>query len=640
MESLAALLSPEHQEDLRKRVRRVALTVDLRSLPEELWPYVANTNEANKRTGMAPASYEFVPLPTGGTALVGRTRLGGFPAEYLELPYEWKTPQYLHVERFYSRGIFRYLKFGSQLQETSGGQTRITVFMDYVPRWPLPLKGTMTKQLQAFASHYRAVDARLGARDAAMTHLPGLEPLDAPAGSKDALKLQAAVQALRDRWAPLTADLELPGRIAQYVLQSPELVARRIRPRELALALRRPLPEVLRFLLLATREGFLELRWNVLCPSCKGAKLETEGLGGLESSVHCESCNIDYEAGFDRNVEVSFRPSPRVRAFKDGDFCFGSPSNTSHVWAQFPLRPGERRRISLKLPRGKYRWRSLSAPEDREFAVEPDAAQASDAELTLNGALRLPLPDTLGPAISLTVSNALEAPVTLKLERLKERELALTAHELTTFQDFRDLFASEVLRPGVELGISGVTLLFTDLKDSTAMYERQGDAPAFTLVQEHFDAMFAVLKEEQGAVVKTIGDAVMAAFTHPEAAVRASLKILETFERGNAQAPPERKVLVKIGVHQGACIVIAQNGRLDYFGSTVNRAARIQGAAGSEELVISEAVFFEPMVQKALQNVKDGVRVEKFRAELKGVGDRMHLFRVTLGGFARQSEAA
>ncbi len=62
----------------------------------------------------------------------------------------------------------------------------------------------------------------------------------------------------------------------------------------------------------------------------------------------------------------------------------------------------------------------------------------------------------------------------------------LTADRVTALQAFRDLFSGDVLRPGDEVSIGQVTLMFTDLKGSTALYERIGDAAAYHLVRDHF----------------------------------------------------------------------------------------------------------------------------------------------------------
>jgi class 3 adenylate cyclase len=205
----------------------------------------------------------------------------------------------------------------------------------------------------------------------------------------------------------------------------------------------------------------------------------------------------------------------------------------------------------------------------------------------------------------------------------------VTAHYVTTLQDFRDLFGSEVLRPGLELSIANVVLLFSDLKDSTLLYETRGDAPAFSLVQDHFNIMIAAIRECGGGVVKTIGDAIMAVFTSEAAALRAALKILEAFEDWNATHPPEQAIIIKLGLHMGPCIALELNDKLDYFGSTVNKAARVQGASTGSDLVVSERIYKSPAIA-ALKSAASRLAVSEFTAELKGIAGKSTLYRLTL----------
>ena len=120
---------------------------------------------------------------------------------------------------------------------------------------------------------------------------------------------------------------------------------------------------------------------------------------------------------------------------------------------------------------------------------------------------------------------------------------ALTVPEVMSLQAFRDLFAEATLRPGDEAGVGQVALLFTDLRGSTALYERVGDAKAFNIVREHFAFLASIVRDHDGAVVKTIGDAVMASFGDPADAVKAALAMqariaisIATGRRPGAQA--------------------------------------------------------------------------------------------------------
>ena len=152
---------------------------------------------------------------------------------------------------------------------------------------------------------------------------------------------------------------------------------------------------------------------------------------------------------------------------------------------------------------------------------------------------------------------------------------ALTADRMATLQAFRDLFSTEVLRPGDEVAIGRVTLLFSDLKGSTALYEAVGDAAAYRLVREHFAYLAAIIREHDGAIVKTIGDAVMAAFHDPLQGLRAAIAMQERVAELQREEP--RPIVLKLGLHEGPCIAVTLNDRLDYFGQTVNLTARLQG---------------------------------------------------------------
>jgi class 3 adenylate cyclase len=145
-------------------------------------------------------------------------------------------------------------------------------------------------------------------------------------------------------------------------------------------------------------------------------------------------------------------------------------------------------------------------------------------------------------------------------------------------QTFRRLFRSERVDETEGLGIRQVTLLFTDLKGSTAMYERLGDLNAYALVREHFALLSATVQQHSDAIVKTIGDAVMAVFSRPTGAVSAALHILGDIERYNTEHG-EPSIILKIGAHCGPSIALTLNENLDYFGQTVNVAAHVQALA-------------------------------------------------------------
>ena len=174
-----------------------------------------------------------------------------------------------------------------------------------------------------------------------------------------------------------------------------------------------------------------------------------------------------------------------------------------------------------------------------------------------------------------------------------------------------------------------ITILFTDLKGSTALYERIGDLKAFSLVHQHFDRLGRVINENSGAFVKTIGDAVMASFLNPLDAVKAALEMNREITRFN-RAFTSRDVILKIGIHKGPCIAVTLNDRLDYFGQTVNTAARVQGLAGAEEVYITDDVLAFPGVKGLLK----GYRVFGGKVRLKGIQEEMQVYKIVAPDFA------
>jgi len=349
--------------------------------------------------------------------------------------------------------------------------------------------------------------------------------------------------------------------------------------------------------LAAVRAGLLTMKWELLCDNCRAPKLSVAALAELPRGAHCPSCNIDYDRDFERNVELAFSPAPAIRPLMAGGYCLSGPVATPHVPVQLLLAPGERRTVDLDLPPGRYRLRTLHPGTATD--VDHAGGAFPGLRITATGVEALPA-DVAGQIVF--ANEAGFELAALVEDRTWTRE-ALTAPEVVSLQAFRDLFAEATLRPGDEAAVGQVALLFTDLRGSTALYERVGDAKAFNLVREHFAFLASIVRDHDGAVVKTIGDAVMASFGDPADAVRAALDMqarIVGFNRANAA---DRALAIKLGVHVGGSVMVSLNDRLDYFGSTVNMAARLQGQSTGGDIVLSRAVADDPAVRPLLEAV-------------------------------------
>jgi class 3 adenylate cyclase len=278
----------------------------------------------------------------------------------------------------------------------------------------------------------------------------------------------------------------------------------------------------------------------------------------------------------------------------------------------------------MPLEAGRYRIRTINLPGDQPLEARVDGPVTAVVEASPNGwGLEEIVTSTKA---SLKVINNTDVEQLFVMERTAWSDQAATAAEVTALQIFRDLFSTEALRPGEQISVGTLTVLFTDLRNSTQLYRQIGDATAFGRVLGHFDILKRAIAEEDGAIVKTIGDAVMAVFRQPAGALRAMLKAQDELSSPAAGREP---LTLKAGLHVGPCIAVTLNDRLDYFGSTVNLAARLEALSTGSDVIISRAVFDDPAVRDLLEEPSSALTAETFDMTLKGfVDERFELVRV------------
>jgi class 3 adenylate cyclase len=268
----------------------------------------------------------------------------------------------------------------------------------------------------------------------------------------------------------------------------------------------------------------------------------------------------------------------------------------------------------------------------------PPARAAQRVSVVLEGDHAQATPETLAPGVcQVQVTNAGPRPVAVECHVIPEEVLRtgpthlafapfLTGTRLLACQTFRDLFTSETIQETAGLGIRSMTMLFTDLKGSTELYERIGDLQAYALVQRHFERLGRVVRGHGGVLVKTLGDAIMASFLTPLDAVKAAVAMLQDIHRFN-EGEGHKQLILKLGIHTGALIAVTLNDRLDYFGQTVNIASRVQGLARADEIVVTEDVYGASGVGEWLQ----GHVVERQEAQLRGIHRTMAVHAIRVG---------
>jgi class 3 adenylate cyclase len=425
-------------------------------------------------------------------------------------------------------------------------------------------------------------------------------------------------------------------------------------------------PESIDLFLHAARAGLFDMHWDILCPH-SGLVLESFGkLRGLRSHFVCGLCDIDGQTDLDDFIEVSFSVSPQVRrlTLHDVDSLSIEDLHWKLKFTDSGRLPGGQTRF-VDVLRSLVRGMTYLPPGVATLQVEIGPGvlagvnvqtQAGFMLPVVDSSAAVPMPDTptvvritydgqrftpavsavpSGPAVfeisntgpkrgSLLLINWPPEIVAMPEKPTLEFDPYVSGGMLLTRQTFRKLFRSERVDEEEGLGIRQVTFLFTDLKGSTALYEHLGDLNAYALVREHFALLEAAAHRHSGAIVKTIGDAVMAAFSRPVDAVAAALHILQEigeFNRKHGQPA----IILKMGAHCGPSIAVTLNENLDYFGQTVNIAARVQSFADAGEICLTEALYTAFGVRELL----GGRDVEEFDAPLRGLQGSARVYRVT-----------
>ena len=595
--------------------------------PEELWPLVADTNRFNKDTGLPPVEH-----PSGkDETLRNARRLGfsrlGVKVEWEEESFEWVEPYRFGVVRRYSSGPLVQMRVLVKLSPQSNGGTRLVYQVWARSRNVLGLVAIPVQigllSARIFAAAFRSYDGLVRGRESSLEL--ATKPVEFVSGGRK--RLEALSQTLVREGAPE----DLLEQLVETIERADELNLSRLRPYALADIWGAPRRAVLELCLLATRLGLLDLEWDLLCPLCRGAKERTPSLGGLQPQVHCDTCKIDFSVNFDRSVELTFHSNPAVRYVRNSEFCVAGPRVTPHVAVQQLLAPKDRCTVKPRLEPGRYRLRTLERAGGQFVLVADDGAGEFLLRLENDKAWSQE-EGHLASDVRLRFENGTDSEQLFILERLSWTNQATTAAEVTALQRFRDLFADEALRPGERISVGSLTILFTDLCGSTRLYNEVGDASAFGLVMDHFDLLIEAIAAEEGALVKTIGDAVMAVFRRPVGAVRAILRAQRELAAASGGLGGLR---LKAGMHYGPCIAVTLNEKLDYFGSTVNIASRLEHLSEGGDIVMSAAVHDDPEVLELLATTEQKFSVEQVEATLKGFEEeRFELRRVKLAAMA------
>ncbi len=455
-----------------------------------------------------------------------------------------------------------------------------------------------------------------------------------------------------------SADALAVAALEQLVREGPDRALSRINALDFAAQFGLREETAIAVLLQASRIGLLDMSWNVLCPGCAGVLDAAATLKSVQQeNYHCALCAAGYEPTLDEMVEVVFTVSPRVRRIAAHD------PNRLPIWEYYrqihfstgidlpvdgyedliaeiaigsaELAAGETAVLSLELPSEfiivfepvthSALFLDVKGEPTREVRhismVFNKARSATETQVVQPGPLQLSLDnrsDTRALPSVLIAADRLHG-------LLGRRKPFLTGRRLLSNQTFRDLYQTDTLDVDQRLKITSLTFLFTDLRSSTELYERVGDLVAFDLVRSHFRVLLDIVAEESGAVIKTIGDAVMATFLSPNQAVSAALRMREGMRLFNAEHG-QNDLSLKIGIHEGPCLAVLLNERQDFFGQTVNVASRVQGAANSTAILVTDAIVHNTAAAGLLE--RSGIEPVPRATMLRGLAREFTLYEI------------
>lgn len=476
-------------------------------------------------------------------------------------------------------------------------------------------------------------------------------------------------------WSP-----RVISKLETFIRSAPDLDLFRINPLQYALERSITESESLDLFLHAAKVGLFEMDWHIVCPHCGFIIDSLHSMGQLHTHYLCPICGSERDYALDDYIQVAFSVSPQMRdiqyhhpellSIEDLYLNYRLSKEVISPLPAFPLwrdvvihitkylgyvEPGKKATAEFELSPGILRTTDgrtcfqLSATHEQneqsnlipirliDGKFQSDDPQMQPRTLIRNAADNQP--------VQFRYDLERELPsgkLVIELENMQNNRIALCIYhpgelptpvlalkpslngkKLLTNQTFRDLFRSEVINTRETLAIKDITFLFTDLKSSTSMYEQIGDAKAYFLVHQHFDTLSRVIRGRNGAIVKTIGDAVMAVFDNPVEATQAALEMIDALNEFNRTISQE--LILKIGIHRGHSIAVTVNESIDYFGQNVNIAARVQALADINEVYITADVYNSSGVSDVLK----AHHVISDEVPIKGVSEKLHVYKVS-----------
>lgn len=543
--------------------------------PSQIWPYLIDTSKMNKDLGLPP----WKEITQKGELHASTVTLGR-DQEWIEKPWIWQHERELQNHRVYSKGWMTEQRGVFTVHPTAHGCTVGIYFCwgfrTIFSKALFAMAAPMLKK--KFAEFFKSKEALISASSNQMADLM-LAKLEER--KKIAADQRKDLKELFSQEGVWTEPLE---KFLEYLLHEDELDLDRIHLKKVAGLLKVDIHDLFEATAILLRHGLLSLTWDVICPHCRGATASEVKLAEIQTKNNCEACEVEFSIDQEESVEIVFHLTEKLRTIPKQVYCAAEPAKKKHIKLFQNVAGRTQRKFDLNLPPGRYRLRAKKVAKLFQFEVSDDATNNQiqwDTQLGNSDKLKL------------------RSPINLQLENSLSEETYITAEEAWWFRDhlfpgevlsspaLREFFSKDHLNMGVKLNVGNQVLVFTDIVGSTPMYKEVGDARAFTLVQKHYTEISQLITENDGVIVKFIGDAVMASFLDMEAAFRACVQIHQKFSPERTDSP----IKLRVSMHRGPVLCANLNVGLDFFGTTVNNAAKIQKWANAHQIAVLPEVW-------------------------------------------------
>jgi class 3 adenylate cyclase len=565
---------PESFEINSQKVIDTFAKVPLKSPSKEIWKWLSDSSRINRALGMG----ERLENEKDGQLIV-RTKMLGIVQEWIEYPWNWVEGESIIVDRRYNCGFAQLNHSIFYFKDNN-----LYIYMGFTPSNTLSsilLTAGVKSVVDNLANLLSEIDSELTAGKAIPSYfshqVDSLSDLQ-----KDLLHERL------DKCKKLGMSEQSISKIYDLICLGDELELYRIRVKELSTKWGIDNRTLLKDFLIATKANIFNISWDIICPSCLGPRSELSLLVDLLNVDHCETCRLKFETDGENSIEVTFKINPQIRKVRKIQFCAAEPARKKHIKLQWTL-DKNLSDYKIELDSGNYRLRvigddvlySLSVQEDGDKLLK---LSRGESQVVVSNRFKLSIPEEFNNGV-------------LIIEEEQVDPFALRPRDVFAISDFKKLFNNERLGQGIQLYLGEQTILFTDIVSSTKYYEKFGDKHAFEEIKKHFEEVYEIFEQNNGVIVKTIGDAVMASFPSPDDALKACEQANRVFDRNHSKY----NFLLRMSSHVGKVIGVNSDTGIDYFGNTVNVAAKLQNIADDHQFGISSD-FFSRLSDKDLNS--------------------------------------